>query len=398
MLFVIKKLKKLNQIIRTILILLVISFPLFYGCENNISDDGLSYISGDTIGTYLLDSQIDTLNIVSNNFIKYINTTGSYNMLVGKYSNFESKSLLRFTKLPTFYDTTTVVSAKLNIRYNKTYYQDSLGITSFNIYSISKYYNFTTLTYDLFYNEIGTNVVGTYSGTPNDTSLISISLDNQTVGDWLKYAHDSNYANKNYGIILVPNASSTTIKGFYSSVTGFYPYVKAVVLEPSGKYDTLTFNNSESVSLNYVPQINAIPGRIILQNGIAIKDILKFDISKLPGRVIINQATLELKIDWANTFYTKDADKRVVLNVLTDTSTLANDGVNYYSMQTDSNTFVLYFRESVQKWNNGAYPNLGVLLKNIYDYSNLDRYVFYGPDFPDASKRPRIKIRYSIRS
>lgn len=392
--------KNLNQIIRIILILLIFVFPFYYGCENNITDEGLSYISNDTLGTLLLDSQIDTVNVVSNNFIKYINTASSSNLFVGKTSNYESKSLLRFVGLPSNYDTTTVLSAKLNIRYNKTYYQDSLGLSSFNIYRINKYYDYTTLTYDKFYNEIGTNILGTYTGTPIDTSKISITLDNQTVGDWLKYAHDTNYVNKNYGIILLSNSSSTTIKAFYSGIygnTSFIPSITAVVLEPSGKQDTLTFYNSEFVSLNYVPQINTIPGRIILQNGIAIKDILKFDISKLPGKVIINQATLEMKIDWANTFYTKGVDTRITLNMLTDTSTLANDGVTYLAMQSDSNTYILYFKESVQKWNYGVSPNLGILLKNIYDYSNLDRYVFYGPDYPDVSKRPRIKIRYSIR-
>ncbi|MCX6164783.1 MAG: DNRLRE domain-containing protein [Ignavibacteriae bacterium] len=390
----------MNQIIRIILILLVFAFPLFYGCENNISDEGLSYISSDTLGTFLLDSQIDTVNIVSNNFIKYINTTGSPNMLVGKYSNYESKSLLKFKGLPTNYDTATVLSAKLKLRYNKTFYQDSLGITSFNIYRINKYYDFSTLTYDKFYNEIGTNILGTYTGTPIDTSQISITLDNQTVQDWFKYAHDTNYVNKNYGIVLLANSNSNTVKAFYSSIygnTNYIPSFTTVMTYPSGRQDTLSFSYSEFISLNYVPQINTIPGRIILQNGVAIKDILKFDVSKLPGKVIINQATLEMKIDWANTFYTKGIDTRLTLNMLTDTSTLANDGITYLAMQTDSNTFTLYFREAVQKWNYGVYPNLGILLKNIYDYSNLDRYVFYGPDYPDASKRPRIKIRYSLR-
>lgn len=391
----------MNQIIRIIFILLVFAFPLFYGCENNINDEGISYISSDTIGTFLLDSQIDTLNIVSSNFIKYINTTSSSNMLVGKYSNYESKSLLKFKGLPTNYDTATVLSAKLKLRYNKTFYQDSLGITSFNIYKINKYYDYSTLTYDKFYNEIGTDILGTYTGTPTDTSQISITLDNQTVQDWFKYAHDTNYVNKNFGFVLLSNSNSNTIKAFYSSIYGnsnYIPSFTAVMTYPSGRQDTLTFSSSDFISLNYVPQINTIPGRIILQNGVAVKDILRFDISKLPGKVIINQATLEMKIDWANTFYTKDNDTRLTLNMLTDTSTLANDGVTYLSMQSDSNTYVLYFREAVQKWNNGVYPNLGILLKNIYDYSNLDRYVFYGPDYPDASKRPRIKIRYSIRS
>jgi hypothetical protein len=52
---------------------------------------------------------------------------------------------------------------------------------------------------------------------------------------------------------------------------------------------------------------------------------------------------------------------------------------------------------AVQKWNYGTEANLGILIKNIYDYSNLDRYVFYGPDYSDVSKRPRVIIRYTIR-
>ncbi len=376
--------------------MLVLTFPLFYGCENNLTDEGLSYISGDTIGTLLLDSQADSMNITSNNFIKYINTSSSGNMMVGLYSNYESKSLLRFKGLPTNYDTTTVLSAKLYLRYNNTFYQDSLGITSFNLYSISKYYDFSTLTYDLFNNEIGSNIVGTYTGTPRDTALITIPLDNQTVGDWLKYAHDTNYVNKNYGIILLANPSSTTIKAFYSSFYSYYPTITAVVLSPSGKQDTLTFGSSEFVTLNYVPQINTIPGRIIIQNGVAIKDILKFDISKLPEKVIINQALLELKVDWQNSFYTKGVDTRLIANMLIS-DTLTNDGINYYSVNTDTNTYSLYLTLAFQKWNYGVYTNFGVLLKNIYDYSNLDRYVFYGPDYSDVSKRPRLKIRYTLR-
>lgn len=390
----------MNQIFRIILILLVISLPLFYGCENNLSDEGLSYISSDTLGTLLLDSQLDTMNITSNNFIKYINTSSSANMLVGLSSNYESKTLLRFTSLPTNYDTTTVVSAKLNIRYNKTFYQDSLGLTSFNIYRVNTYYDFSTLTYDKFYNEIGTNALGNYTGTPTDTSLISLSLDNQTVGDWLKYAHDTNYANKNYGVILLPNSNTTTIKAFCSSKysnSSFIPYVTVVVLEPTGgKQDTLNFYSSEFTSLNYVPQINTIPGRFIVQNGVSIKDILKFDLSKLPEKVIINQALLELKVDWQNSFFTTGIDTRLIGNMLTS-DTLTSDGINYYSIRTDTNTYSLYLTIAFQKWNYGISTNLGFMFKNIYDYSNLDRYVFYGPDYSDISKRPRLKIRYSIR-
>jgi hypothetical protein len=407
LLFVIKFLKSLNKnIVKTLLILAIFCLPFLNGCENNLSDEGIGYISGDTLGTLILDSQRDTVQISSNNFIKYINTSSSANMLVGKYSNYESKTLLRFTGISSSYDTSTVLSAKLNLRYNKTFYQDSLGIISFNIYRLGTYYDFSTLTYDAFNNSsIGSNILGTYTGTPTDTSLISITLDNQTVKDWLKYAYDTNYVNKNYGIALLSNGNSSTIKAFcspnYTLYSGFTPSVTVVLHEPSGSQDTITIGTSEFTSLNYVPQINSIPGRIIIQNGIATKDILKFDISKLPGKVIINQATLEMKIDWANSFYSKSSyaptDNRLIYKLLTDTSTLTNDGIIYYSYQPDSNTYLAYISIAVQKWNYGSAANLGIVLSNIYEYVNIDRYVFYGPDYSDVSKRPRLKIRYSLK-
>lgn len=395
--------KSLNKFIRKALIVFaVIYLPFFAGCENNLSDEGISYIASDTLGTLILDSQIDTMNVYSSNFIRYLNTSTSANMLVGKYSDYESKSLLKFTGIYAGYDTTTVLSAKINLRYNKTFYQDSLGLTSFNIYGINKYYDFTTLTYDQFFNsDIGSTILGTYTGTPVDTSLISIPLDNQAALNWLKFASDTNGTGKNYGIVLLSNPNSTTIKAFTSknySDSYYFPSVTFVVQEPTtGKIDTLTFSTSEFTSLNYVPQINTIPGRIIVQNGIALKDIIHFDISKLPGKVIINQATLELKVDWANSFYTKGVDTRLLLHALKDSATLTNDGYNYYTTQTDSTTFTAYLNYPVQNWNYGITSNLGFLINNIYDYTNLDRYAIYGPDYPDASKRPRIKIRYSIR-
>lgn len=375
--------------------------PFVNGCQNNLSDEGINYIASDTLGTLILDSGLDSIPINSNNVIKYINTSGSKNMFIGKYSNFESKSLLKFYNLDPRYDTTTVLSAKLYLRYNKVYFKDTAGVTSFNIYRLLNGYDYTAVTYDNFLNsDIGSTVLGTYTGTPMDTSLITITLDNQTVHDWFKHATDTNYTPKNYGLVFVANSNSTTIKSFYSpnNTEELLPYVKVVTQSPTaGRIDTLTLKTSVFNSINYVPQINSIPGRFIVQNGIAMKDFLKFDISKLNQKVIINQAILELKIDWANTFYTPGVDTRLSLRMLTDTTTLADDGISYYSFLTDSNTYTVYFTAVAQQWNYGKAVNLGFHVKNIYEFSSLDRYAFYGPDYSDVSKRPKFKIRYSIR-
>lgn len=392
----------IKNIRKIVLLLAVFGLPFLNGCQNNLTDEGMQYISSDTLGTLLLDSQLDSLHITSSSFIKYINTTSSKYMFVGKSGNYESKALLKFINIPSNYDTSTVLSAKLMLRYGKAFYQDSMGYTSFNIYRLNGAYDMTTVTYDKFNSsDIGTDVLGTYSGTLTDSNRFSVTLDNQTVKNWFKYSYDTNYAVKNYGLVIVANNSSTTIKGFYSAnLTDslLIPVVSVVFLNPSGRIDTVNLKYSDFVSLNYVPQVNTIPGRIIIQNGVAIKDIMHCDISKLPGKVIINQATLELKVDWANTFVSSGIDKRFIAYMLT-TDTLTNDGNIYYSSikDGDTSTYVAYLTLAFQKWNYSQIGNFGVQLQNIYEYSNLDRYVFYGPDYPDVSKRPRIKIRYSIR-
>jgi hypothetical protein len=394
----------LNKNIREILFIFAVICLLFFnGCENNLSDEGIGYIASDTLGTLILDSQPDSIQINVGSFIYNINTSSSANMLVGKYSNYESRTLLKFTGLGSVYDTNAVLSAKLNIRYNNTYYQDSLGITSFNIYRLNKPYDLSTIKNDQFYSiSTGSSVLGSYTGTPKDTSLISITLDNQTVKEWLLYAHDTTSIYKNYGMALYPNAGSTTIKSFcsgnYSTYSDFYPTLTIIILESTGQQDTLTYSSTTFTTLNNAPQISNIQERIIVQNGISQRDYIKFDVSKLPSKVIINQAALVLHLDTLNSFYTTGIDKRLTFHMLTDSATLATDGNIYYATITDSTIFTGYLNLAVQEWNYGTYSNLGIYIKNIYDYSNLDKYVFYGPDCPDVSKRPRLKIRYTIRN
>ncbi|MBI5403147.1 MAG: DNRLRE domain-containing protein [Ignavibacteriae bacterium] len=394
--------KNLNKIL---LILAVLSFPFLNGCQNNLTDQGIEFISSDTLGTLLLDSQIDSLNITSNSFVKYINTASSKSMFIGKYGNYESKVLLKFTSVPSNYspDSSTILSAKLNLRYNKTFYEDSTGFISFNVYKILNSYDLKTVTYDKFNaSHIGTDVIGTFSGALTDTNRFSVTLDNQTIKDWFKYAYDTNYTNKNYGIALVANSSSTTIKGLYSanhSDSLLVPVVTVVFMNnPSGRIDTINLNYTDFTTLSYIPTVSTIPGRMVIQNGVAIKDIMHFDISKLPGKVVINQATLELKIDYANSFISKGVDKRYAAFMLTSDS-LTNDGSTYYSYVKDGDTsaYTVYLTYALQKWNYGLSTNFGIQIQNSAEYLNLDRYVFYGPDYSDVSKRPRLRIRYSIR-
>ena len=395
----IKYLFKKTAPIQYILYCFALILILFTGCENSPNELGLNYIANDTLGTKVLDSQTDTMAIYSNNFLRYLNTSNSVNMMVGKYQNYTSRTLLRFNSISNAFDSAVVLSAVLHLKYNGYALVDSNGYTSFNIYRLNNNYNFDTVTYDQFNNsDIGTTILGTYSGTLHDTASINITFDNQTIKDWLQYAVDTNYAVKNYGVIFVPNSNSTNIKAFYSSLSSFIPYVTAVVAK-NNAVDTLTFTTSQSTSLNYVPASLIPKTEILLQRGVSFKDILRFDLSKLSNKVIINEAVLTLTLDRAKSFIStvNSVNSSLLANMLIDSVALTNDGINYLSVQPDSVTYTIHLNVAFQKWNYGISPNMGILIRNIYDYTNLDRYVFYSSNYPDISKRPRLKIRYTLR-
>ncbi|HEY5534696.1 MAG TPA: hypothetical protein VIL99_07175 [Ignavibacteria bacterium] len=389
---------------RSILFLSIISSLVFSvpGCENNPNDLGLSYISPlDTLNKKVLNSRIDTMLITSTNTLKYINTSTSQNLFVGKYQNYESRGLLKFTYFPSGYDTFTVVSAKLKIRYNKNYFKDSLGVTSFNIYKLNRFVDLSQVTYDsITSSDIGNTSLGTYSGTPVDTSLITIPFNTQIISEWIKSANDTSVY-KNYGVIFMPDFNSTTIKSFYStaSITGDFGPIIMLVLTNGTKTDTVSLNLSSTTSISDAPT-SIIPNeRILLQSGLSYRGSLKFDLSKLPSNVIINEAYLEFKYDPANSFFlSNSSDKRIAFSMLTDTTLQNSDNLFYYASLIDSVTYSVRLNSIFQRWNSGTAVNYGVQLKNVNDVTEFDKIALYSPLASDVSKRPYLRIFYTIRN
>jgi hypothetical protein len=271
---------------------------------------------------------------------------------------------LKFKSITSEYDSASVLSATLNLKYNNYFFEDSYGVTSFNVYSITKSLDFSTIKYDeLTSSEIGTTVLGNFSGTPMDSADISLALDNQTVQDWLDYAADTNHPVKNYGIVMLPNASSTTIKSFSSSLNSesIRPSV-TVIVSKNSNVDTLTLNVSESVSLSDAP-VSIIPSeRFVLQSGISFRDIMKFDLTKLPSNVIINLALLNFTIDKNASYITSNSDKRVYVGMLSDSVEQETEGEISQAYPKDSITYTVRLNAIIQKWNSGISPNYGLLI------------------------------------
>jgi hypothetical protein len=372
-------------------VLLPVLSGIFWSCENEPNDFGLNYISpDDTLKKYVLDSRIDTVLITAANPKQYINTAASSRLYVGKYQNYESRGMMKFKDIPSGYDTnTTVISATLNFRYGKSYFQDSLGTTSFNIYKLKRSFDFATVTFDsVMSGDIGTVSVADYTGTLSDTSLVTIPFSTQTVAGILKYGGDTGY-------ILLPNLTSTNIKGLYSSNTDYKPYILAVVTKNKST-DTLKIYTT-TTSLNDAPLSVLLSDRIVIQAGVSYWGNLKFDLSKLPGKVIINEAYLELKLDNANSFITTSSDKKIAAAMLTDSIKQITNGAFFYS-SNDSLTYSFRLNAIFQSWNYGTFTNYGLQLIPREDVLNLDKFVFYSPSVSDVNKKPYLRIIYTIRN
>lgn len=378
----------------------LLSALIFYSCEEVTSDLGQNYISpDDTLGTKLLDSKTDSLTISVNDFKQYINTYISSQMLVGQYQNYQARSLLKFNNLPTGYDSATIVSAKIKLKYTNYFYQDSMGTVSFDVFRLKSPLNFPTITYDSISSaDIDNTIQGSFSGNPTDSSVITITLNNQLAKDWLEFAADTNYSVKNRGVIMIPNGG-TAIKGFFTSQSGdenLYPALEIIVTKNS-QTDTLTLKESDGMFVSDAPNSVIQSDRIFLQSGVAFRSIMNFDLSKLPNNVVINDALLTLTLDTANSYITQYSDQRLVAAMVTDTST-KTDSLGFITLNRVGNVYSIRFIVIMQNWNSGVAPNYGLALRNVSETGTMDIFSFFGPNYADTSVVPRLRIRYTLRN
>ena len=378
----------------------LLSALIFYSCEEVTSDLGQNYISpDDTLGTKLLDSKTDSLTISVNDFKQYINTYISSQMLVGQYQNYQARSLLKFNNLPTGYDSATIVSAKIKLKYTNYFYQDSMGTVSFDVFRLKSPLNFPTITYDSISSaDIDNTIQGSFSGNPTDSSVITITLNNQLAKDWLEFAADTNYSVKNRGVIMIPNGG-TAIKGFFTSQSGdenLYPLLEIIVTKNS-QTDTLTLKESDGMFVSDAPNSVIQSDRIFLQSGVAFRSIMNFDLSKLPNNVVINDALLTLTLDTANSYITQYSDQRLVAAMVTDTST-KTDSLGFITLNRVGNVYSIRFIVIMQNWNSGIAPNYGLALRNVSETGTMDIFSFFGPNYADTSVVPRLRIRYTLRN
>ncbi len=344
----------------------------------------------------------------SSTFKTRIATNGNEN-LIGRSGNYAAMALIQFS--PTSFparDTALVFAANLTLHF-ETWYGDSTGQLSFNIYRISVAWNEGTATWDTvqapgFYEQYTTR--GTYSGGAGpDTQAVTIPLDTAMVRQWL--ATPTSTTTTSYGIILVPSAGCSIIRGFRqyiyatdSATIASNASLQIIAGSPSGSpRDTATYNTLYDTWVGNIENLATNPQLIYLQSGVDYHSTMTFDVSFIPRGAVINSANLFLTKDPATTRLSRFMSDSS-FQLATTLSPSDRNSVDPYPVSgvRRGGTLLTYsvdMTRPVQIWLKSG--NYGVTLRpNAAEGPvSFQLLTFFNEKGPPAL-RPRLTLKYSV--
>ena len=366
-----------------------------------------------SVGNQLLLSHVtiktDTLSAVgSSTFKQYVAMDGQVN-LVGSSGGYTAYTLIQFFS---FYiperDTVSVISATLSL-LAETWFGDSAGTLSLNVYPINHSWEQSTLRWDSvstdpgFYD--GTSPRGTYTGTvAADSGWMSVSLDTGMVRRWIQ---PLNYTD-NYGIILIPAQNCTVVRGIHAfgfGVDSLFAHLTVIARNLAGTVtDTTIYKIGQDTFLGNIDNLNTNSTLMYAQSGVVYRSTLKFDVSSIPRGSTINEARLTLRYDPVSSRITKFVgDTAVAAHLLSDPSDYSKfelTGSRGTGAIAASDSFGFDLRHQVQNWIANPGLNYGVLLRatSVNEFSTFGLFTFYNETAQDPTKRPQLIVKYAVES
>lgn len=354
--------------------LFILSVPLFLfliSCSKEPNDVGFGLLPENEI----LNVEVyeDSLEVYARNVQSFIAHSSSPILLIGNYDSISCSILIRFNVPDSLKD------IKMNwarVKLIKTDYVigDSTASIRFTAHKVLSNY------YDTLYDS---RIVGEFNAKPDSVSYFE--LDTSVVREW--------FLGENYGLYLKP-INQGVIYGFnsFDGELFFAPTLEVEIFKDDNKVDTLRFfSGSDGYFASLGEKIDT--NYIIIQAGVGLRSILKFDISKLPKDIIVNRAEISLYLKEKKR-YGRGTDS-ILASFITDTNLVKNslggfEG-NYLGQrnQLDTLEYVVPVTTPVQRWINGEVNN-GILIKCFSEQDNFDRFVFYY-----SERKPKLKVFYT---
>jgi hypothetical protein len=369
------------------------------GCSDDLGPETALRPSFIRTDISILDTTVTAVS--GSTFLQRLAMNGRQNLL-GRYGTLEARTLLQFSfgAFPRR-DTVQVISATLTLRAETRL--GPQGTLAFTAHRILQAWNEATVRSDsAFLPAVEYSIVrGSYSGSvAADTQYITIDLDTAMVREWLRPS-----APAQYGLMLVPTAASTVLRGFhvfdFDSVR-FLPNLLVVTRGvQGGVLDTGRFAGGIDTFVGSAEAPPAGSATLLLQSGVGFRSTLFFDVGFIPRGSTVVQADLALVRDPAQTLLTTPTrDTLISAHVrlsASDSSTFEVVSAPGRPSTTFPGTFALDLRHAVQSWAIG--PNNGLLLRAASgsEFNTMDRFAFFGPGATNPAQRPLLRIFYTVR-
>ena len=383
-----------------IFLLLILSVSLLLNsCSDEPSSIGINLVGSDYITVKTLDSVTDSIAQSSSYFKNVIPLGTSEWILIGKYQNTTTSTLMKFVfslpdslKTDVLEDNLNVTSSWIVLRSRYTY-GDTLASMMFNVHKVNSPWSYSSFTIDSLsklqydYNNVSSNF------SINDTSY-TFDINNSLPLAWMKNAAD-NTLESNFGIYLAPFAYSNKVVGF-QALTAFSTQAAKlyVVIEKQGAYvDTINGYIAADISLVDSPLPILPSGLMCVQSGVTVYSKLKFNIDSLPPGLVINKAELFITADSINSIVGSSYNNSLKLFYLQYADSLNTEGSSI-SLLYSNNMYSGDITTFVRTWYNRK-SNFGMLIQTGNQTLGLDLLAMKGSDYSEFSERPRIKIIYT---
>ncbi len=364
-------------------------------CSDDPNDVGIGVLPPEDLVS------IDTVRIrdaTSVTFKKFI-SPNTVSLLTGTYNGYEARTLIRFRSLPDTLRDASVLSATLRMKPFYTF-GDSTTALTFTVHSIALAWEDTSATWNSV-NAAGFfdgEQRGSFSQVVSDTAEVAVTLDPTLAQEWLTAAADSV---EQFGMLLLPAAGLSVIKGFTSFQSTFPPRIE-IIYERSGNVDTLTWNLGSDIHVANV-ELPSEPELMNIQAGVSYRSRLRFDVSAVPTGATVHNATLELTIDRSASELGGPRSQvqlpfeSLIAHHVTDSSGNVFEstaGVITATVEGSPDLLTVNLTSSVQRWVLGE-SNQGVILRSFYEQRGIERIAIFSSLAADDENRPDLLVTYS---
>lgn len=380
-----------------------------WGCNDRFSPVGSEFLT-DTVGVFTISTDSAQLISKATSYHRRLNNTTIFNngvIYIGKAGDVEAFSMIRMVNIP---DTlgaiaaSDIISAKLKLQPVRYVFGDSVANNlSFNVVKVLKLWRPTVTLDSITPDFFDSKTLASFTGqVPLKDSMdaISMDFDKDILIEWFKLRQQTKNDSLIYGIALRPTGANSVVRAFSTGIIGQTERktstIEVIYKRSDATLDTLVLRSGYDGAYFNAP----LPTNedIVIQGGLPFVTELLCDFSSLPANVAIQKAELILTYDASRSIFGNSGRDSVIFatyvdstrsNRLGSTFGIATSGTDKFSYPVVSGFVEAGYRSTSKH---------GTILLQVYDrIFRSDRYVFYGPNHPDKSKRPKLTIIYSTR-